>query len=93
MKIFLPCDIIIPQIIWISHFCKGVAIMIDIWEFANAKKVKLTTIKGKTYIGYVVCIFDKEENGSDSDDITIQCSPDFIIGFTPDEIEEITVIE
>lgn len=67
--------------------------MVDIWEYANAKKVKLTTTKGRTYIGYVVCIFDKEENGTDSDDITIQVSPTLIIGFTPDEIAEITVIE
>ena len=67
--------------------------MINVWNYANSKKVKITDIGGKDFAGNVVCVMDAEENGTDEDDITIQIDKDTIIGFPQSEIKDIEVIE
>lgn len=67
--------------------------MINIWNFVNSKKVKITDIDGDIFIGNVICVMDTEENGSDEDDITIQVDKDKIIGFVQSEIKKIEDIK
>ena len=67
--------------------------MINVWDYANAKKVKITNIDKDVFIGRVVCVMDTEENGENEDDITIQVDKNTIIGFFPSEIKNIEVIE
>lgn len=67
--------------------------MINIWNFVNSKKVKITDIDGNIFIGNVICVIDTEENGSDEDDITIQVDKDKIIGFLQSEIKKIEDIK
>lgn len=67
--------------------------MINVWDFVNSKKVKITDVDGKTFVGDVICIMDSEENGTDEDDITIQIDKETIIGFPQSEIKEIEVIK
>lgn len=67
--------------------------MINVWDFVNSKKVKITDTEGDTFIGDVVCVMDSEENGTDEDDITIQIDKETIIGFPQSEIKEIEVIK
>lgn len=67
--------------------------MINIWNFVNSKKVKITDIDGNIFIGNVICVMDTEENGSDEDDITIQVDKDKIIGFLQSEIKKIEDIK
>lgn len=62
--------------------------MINVWDFVNSKKVKVTDIEEDTFIGNVVCVMDSEENGTDEDDITIQIDKDTIIGFPQSEIKK-----
>lgn len=67
--------------------------MINVWDFVNSKKVKVTDIEGDTFSGNVVCVMDSEENGTDEDDITIQIDKDTIIGFPQSEIKKIEEIK
>lgn len=66
--------------------------MVNIWEFANAKKVKLTNQKGEEFVGTVMAIFDKEEtyDGEDSIDLWVNGED---IGFLQSEIKNIEVLE
>lgn len=66
--------------------------MVNIWEFANAKKVKITDIDGKEFIGDIVAMFDKEETYDDEDSIDISVN-DVIVGFLQSEIKSIEMIE
>lgn len=66
--------------------------MVNIWEFANTKKVKITDIDDKKFIGDIVAIFDKEETYDDEDSIDISVNGG-IIGFMQSEIKNIEVIE
>ena len=45
--------------------------MVNIWDFVNAKKVKLTNMKGQEFIGTVMTIFDKDDTYDDEDSIDI----------------------
>lgn len=66
--------------------------MVNIWEFVNAKKVKITDIDGKEFIGDIVAIFDKEETYDDEDSIDISVNGG-IIGFMQSEIKNIEVLK
>lgn len=66
--------------------------MVNIWKFVNAKKVKITSIDGKVFIGDIVAMFDKDETYDDEDSIDISVNGG-IIGFLQNEIENIEVIE
>lgn len=63
--------------------------MVDVWNYVNSKKVKITDIDGEIFVGDVVCVMDSEENGTNEDDITIQINKETIIGFSQSEIESI----
>ncbi len=67
--------------------------MINVWNFVNAKIVKITDNEGSTFVGNVVCVMDPEENGTNEDDITIQLDKDTIIGFPQSEIKDIEAIK
>lgn len=67
--------------------------MINVWDFVNSKKIKITDVDGETFIGDVVCVMDSEENGENEDDITIQIAKDTIMGFLQSEIRNIEEIE
>lgn len=62
--------------------------MINIWDYANAKKVKIIAIDGNEYTGNVVDISDVEENEREEDDITIYCKGEYV-AFMPSEIVSI----
>lgn len=66
--------------------------MVNIWEFANAKKVKLTNQKGEEFVGTVMAIFDKEEtyDGEDSIDLWVNGED---IGFLQSEIKNLEVLD
>lgn len=65
--------------------------MINIWDYANAKRLRIIDIDGKEYSGNLVCIMEKEENGREDDDICIEVGNE-IIGFLPSEIASIEVL-
>lgn len=62
--------------------------MINLWDYANSKKVKITDINGKEFLGNVVAVFDKEETYDDEDSIDISVNGNYI-GFFPSEIKKI----
>ena len=66
--------------------------MINIWEFVNAKKVKITDIDGKEFVGDIVAMFDKEETYDDEVCIDLSVN-DGIIGFMQSEIKNIEVLK
>lgn len=66
--------------------------MVNVWDFVNAKKVKITDVDGNITVGGVVCVMDSEENGEGEDDITVQVNKDTIIGFLQSEIKNIEEI-
>lgn len=67
--------------------------MVNIWEFANAKKVKITDIDDKEFIGDIAAIFDKEETYDDEDSIDIRVDSEHIIGFMQSEIKSIDILD
>lgn len=67
--------------------------MVNVWNYANSKKVKITDADGEVFIGGVVCVMDSEENGENEDDITIQIDKDTIMGFLQSEIKNIEEIK
>lgn len=67
--------------------------MVNIWDFANAKKVKLTDINGQEFAGDVVAIFDKEETYDDEDSIDLRVDSERIIGFMQSEIKSIEKLD
>ncbi len=67
--------------------------MINIWDYADANKVKIIDINDKEYEGKVVCITDTEETYDDKEDsITIEIKGEYI-GFLQSEIKEIKIID
>lgn len=62
--------------------------MVNIWDFVNAKKVKLTDVNGKEFVGEVVSVFDKEETYDDEDSIDLYVRGNYI-GFMQSEIKSI----
>lgn len=66
--------------------------MVNIWEYVNAKKVKLTNQKGREFVGTVMAIFDKDETYDDEDSIDIYVNGEDI-GFLQSEIKSIEVLE
>lgn len=66
--------------------------MVNIWDFVNANKVKLTTMKGKEFIGTVMAVFDKDETYDDEDSIDLDVNGEDI-GFLQSEIKSIEVLE
>lgn len=67
--------------------------MVNVWNYVNSKKVKITDIDGNVFSGSVVCVTDAEENETEEDDITIQIGEETIIGFPQSEIKEIEAIK
>lgn len=66
--------------------------MVNIWDFVNAKKVKLTDINGQEFAGDVVAMFDKEETNDNEDSIDLSVNGG-IIGFMQSEIRNIEVLD
>lgn len=66
--------------------------MVNIWEFVNAKKVRITDIDGKEFIGDIVAMFDKEETYDDEDSVDLYVNGEDI-GFLQSEIKNIEVLE
>ena len=66
--------------------------MVNIWEFVNVKKVKITDIGGQEFVGDIVAMFDKEETYDDEDSIDLSVNGD-IIGFMQTEIKSIEKID
>lgn len=67
--------------------------MVNVWDYVNAKKIKIIDIDQREYIGDVVCVMDSEENGRGEDDISIQINEKTIIGFLQSEIAKIEVVQ
>lgn len=66
--------------------------MINLWEYVNAGKVKITDTEGNEFVGNIVCVMDPEENGQEEDDITIQISNTAIVGFLQSEVDKIELL-
>lgn len=66
--------------------------MVNIWDFTNARKAKLTDLNGQEFVGDVVAIFDKEETYDVEDSIDL-CVNGVIIGFMQSEIKNIEVLK
>ena len=67
--------------------------MINVWDYANAKRIRVIDIDEREYIGDVVCVMDTEENGREEDDISIQVNEKTIIGLLQSEIAKIEVVQ
>ena len=67
--------------------------MVNLWDYADAKRLKITDKDGDEFVGYLVCIEDEEENESGTNEIVIQTNNDKIIGFTQNEVKNIEVLE
>lgn len=67
--------------------------MVHVWDYVNAKKLKITDIEGKEFTGDLVAVMDADENGLAEDDITIQVDDVTIVGFLQSEISEIELIK
>ncbi len=66
--------------------------MVNIWDYQNANKIKLTDISGKEWVGYVIDLTDQEEDEEATEDsITIRVDGDYI-GFYESEITSIEVL-
>lgn len=66
--------------------------MVNIWDYQNANKIKLTDISGKEWVGYVIVLTDQEEDEEATEDsITIRVDGDYI-GFYESEITSIEVL-
>ena len=63
--------------------------MVNIWDYVNSKKVKITDTDENVFAGNVVCVTDAEESGADEDEIVIQSDIYNIIGFKQSEIKNI----
>lgn len=67
--------------------------MVDIWKYNAGDIVKLTTKKGKTFVGQVAVIWDCEEfEDEDSDRIDLYIE-NYVTGFKPEEIQSIEKIK
>lgn len=73
--------------------------MINLWQYQNAKKIRLTDVDGSVFVGYVSEITDAEEYMFDIDDedryedgITLKIG-DIFVEFMQSEIKSIEVLE
>ena len=68
--------------------------MINLWTYQDAKKVKLTDIGGKQYLGTVIDITDSEEYADDvlEDGITLLLDGEHV-EFMQSEIKSIEIVE
>lgn len=66
--------------------------MTNIWDFVNAKRVKITDMDNEEFVGDVVAIFDKDETYDEEDSIDISVNGK-CIGFFQSEIKEIEEIK
>ena len=62
--------------------------MINVWNYANARKVKITDTDDNVFTGTVICVTDAEENGQGEDDISIQVDRNTIVGILQSEIKD-----
>ena len=67
--------------------------MVNVWDYVNARKIKITDTSGAEYLGDVVCVMDTDENGEEEDDITIQTNENTYIGFLQSKIARIEVVK
>lgn len=67
--------------------------MINIWDFADAYKLRIVAQDGGVYIGDKVAILDAEETGDQEDCIDIRISDGRILGFKTSEIKQITEVK
>lgn len=69
--------------------------MIDIWKYANTlPSVILTAVDGQVFRGNIIDVEDAEENDGDpGDNLVLETEDRKIIGFLPEEIASIEVIE
>lgn len=69
--------------------------MINIWDYYDAKKIKVTTTAGNTFEGYVVDFTDREERSDlekQEDGVTIESADGQHIEFYQSEIAAIEEI-
>lgn len=66
--------------------------MVNIWDYVDAKIIRITDIDGEKFTGEVVSVFDGGETVDGEDDITIDCGGIYI-GFKPSDILRIDRIE
>lgn len=68
--------------------------MINIWEYANTHpRIRLVDKKGKQYIGQTLMVFDALEADDEWDSIHIELDSGGIVGFYPQDIYSIEVLE
>lgn len=67
--------------------------MVNLWDFVNVKRAKITDVDGKEFVGNIAAIFDKEETYDDEDSIDLRIDSEHIIGFMQSEIKSIEVLE
>lgn len=67
--------------------------MVNIWDFVNVKRVKITDVDDKEFVGNIAAIFDKEETYDDEDSIDLRVDSECIIGFMQSEIKSIEKID
>lgn len=67
--------------------------MINVWDYVNCEMLEIMAVDGRKFTGRLVCVFDAEESGETEDNITIEVSDDYIIGFLQSEIKEIKVLK
>ncbi len=62
--------------------------MVNIWDYYNADKVKITCTDGSVYTGDVYALFDVDETNDAEDSITLFID-DYYIAFYPSQIASI----
>lgn len=62
--------------------------MVNIWEYADADRVRITDVDGDKFEGTVAAVFDAEETCDGKDSISIYSAGKYM-GFAPEEIAEI----
>ena len=69
--------------------------MIDIWKYANTlPTVVLTAVDGQVFRGDIIYVEDAEENDGDpGDNLVLETKDGKIIGFLPEEIASIEIVE
>ncbi|MBQ6205775.1 MAG: hypothetical protein IJK52_01690 [Oscillospiraceae bacterium] len=67
--------------------------MVNVFDYAY-RRVKLVSDTGETYVGDVIDVTPAGEiEGEDKDSLSLEMDSGLIYGFTPDEIESITILE
>ena len=72
-------------------------VMINIWDYRDANRIKITVLSGQVFIGELVCIDDASDLDIAFDDpedmLSIQTDDGRAVGFRQSEIVEIERLE